>query len=110
MPSEAGEPTADKKNPRDPNKPKMPPPPGAAPSSEPPEGEPEGEPGEEGSKASELGGTSSTVAEGDEVEIKTLADEVFKRGEKKGGLQEYLPQLPAEFRKQIKDYYEVLAQ
>ncbi|MBC8240414.1 MAG: hypothetical protein H8E30_08050 [Alphaproteobacteria bacterium] len=109
MPSEAGEPTADKKNPRDPNKPKMPA--LGHPSSEPPQGEAGGEAtGPEGSQQTELGGTSSTVAEGDEVEIKTLADEVFKRGEKKGGLQEYLPQLPPEFRNQIKDYYEVLAQ
>jgi len=101
--------TEGKKNPRDPNKPKMPAP-GEAPSSEPPQGEIQGPPGTEGSQQTELGGTSSTVAEGDEVEIETLAAEVFKRGEKKGGLQEYLPQLPAEYRNQIKDYYEVLAQ
>ena len=57
-----------------------------------------------------MGGASATEAEGEAVELKILADEVFKTGQKKGGLQEYLPQLPAEFRNQIKDYYEVLAQ
>ena len=100
----------EKTNPRDPNKPKMP-----VPSMAPGEGPPEdGEPmppqeGMEAKAPTELGGSSETEASGEDYELKTLAADVFKRGTKKGGLTEYLPQLPAEYRKQIKAYYEVLA-
>ncbi|MDP6848211.1 MAG: hypothetical protein QGI24_05430, partial [Kiritimatiellia bacterium] len=113
MPDPGAEGTApEKTNPRDPNKPKMPAPaaPGAV-SEDPPEGEPM--PPQEGMEAmapSKLGGTSGTEASGENYELKALAADVFERGTKKGGLQSYLPQLPAEYRKQIKAYYEVLAQ
>ena len=66
----------------------------------------EKKPGEE----TKMGSTSSTEVGGENVHYSKMAADVFKRGEKKGGLQEYLPQLPAEFRNQIKEYYEVLAQ
>ena len=55
-------------------------------------------------------GTSSTVARGEKVLRKGRARDVLSRRRRSAAIQKYVQQLPPEFRRQVADYFEALAE
>ena len=55
-------------------------------------------------------GSSSTVSRGDKVGRSKQTINALQRKFRSAQIQEYVQQLPAEFRRQIAEYYEVLAE
>jgi hypothetical protein len=55
-------------------------------------------------------GTSSTVVKGDDVERTRMLINTFDKKKRGAMFQKYVNQLPVEFRRQVADYYEVLAE
>ena len=55
-------------------------------------------------------GTSSTVARGEQVLRKGRARDVLSRRRRSAAIQKYVQQLPPEFRRQVADYFEALAE
>jgi len=55
-------------------------------------------------------GSSSTTVQGREVKRTRMSINALKRRQRAAAIQKYVQQFPPEFRKQVADYYEVLAE
>ncbi|MAH13527.1 MAG: hypothetical protein CMO33_07260 [Verrucomicrobia bacterium] len=55
-------------------------------------------------------GYSSTTVRGNEVERTRMSVNSLERRRRAAALQKYIQQLPPEYRKQVSDYYEILAE
>lgn len=55
-------------------------------------------------------GTSSTVARGEKVARTRQTRDVLSRRRRSATIQKYVQQLPPEFRRQVAEYYEALAE
>jgi len=56
------------------------------------------------------GGSSSTMVQGKRVDRTRMSINSLKRRQRAEAIQKYIQQFPPEFRKQVADYYEVLAE